>query len=193
MANTSATGGALLPSASPAPLEGDALDNFLHDYLVSLTGIPKNMVRPRWQPTPANIPVFGSDWVGFGILNFNAETFAAEQHFTNPSVYNAIKRHEDLECQASFYGPNSASFAAIFRDGMQLAQNREVLIVNGMNLVASGNIVAMPELIKERWLKRYDLTFTIRRMIVREYAVDNIVSAGLELHNEIYVELINVP
>lgn len=193
MSNNSTTGGALLPSVIPAPLEGDELDNFLHDYLVNLTGIPKNMVRPRWQPTPANIPDFGSNWVGFGILNFNAETFAAEEHFINPSVYNVIKRHEELECQASFYGPGSASYAAIFRDGMQLAQNREILVNNGMNLVASGNIVSMPELIKERWLKRYDLTFTIRRIIVRQYEINNLIAVGIDLHNEIYIEAINVP
>lgn len=193
MANNSTTGGALLPSVSPALLEGDALDDFLHDYLVSLTGIGKTLVRPRWQPAPANIPAFGTDWVAFGIVNFNRETFAAEQHFVTPTVYNVLKAHEEFDCLCSFYGPNSASFAALFRDGMQIAQNREILVVNGMNLVASANIASMPELVKERWLKRYDLSFTIRRIIVRQYDVNSLASAQLNLNNELYIETINVP
>ena len=193
MSNNSTTGGPLLPSVSPAPLEADVLDDFLHDYLVSLTGIDKKNVRPRWQPAPANIPAFGVDWVAFGITNFNRETFAAEEHFTTPTVYNVFKAHEEFDCLCSFYGPNSASFAALFRDGMQIAQNREVLVINGMNLVASANIVPMPELVKERWLKRYDLSFTIRRIIVRQYDINSLASAQLQLHNELYIETINVP
>ena len=192
-ANNSTTGGALLPSVTPAPLEADALDNFLHDYIVSLTGFDNTLVRPRWQPAPANIPSYGSDWVAFGIMNFNRETFANEEHIASSTVYNVIKVHEEIDILASFYGPNSASFASVLRDGMQVAQNREILVLNGMNLVESKAIVPMPELVKERWLKRYDLHFTIRRIIVRKYAVESLASAEIDLHNELYVEVINVP
>lgn len=193
MANSSATGGALLPSGSPAPLEGDALDDFLQAWLVSLTGIAPTLVRPRWQPTPANIPAFGTDWVAFGVSNFDRETFAAEQHIGTGQGYNEVRAHEELTCLASFYGPNSANYAAMFRDNMQVAQNREVLTLNGMGLVSSGNIIPMPEVVKERWLKRFDLNVVIRRIVVRDYPVLNILTAQLSLNNELYTEVINVP
>lgn len=191
--NNSTTGGALLPSAAPAPLESDALDNFLHDYIVSLTGFDNKLVRPRWQPAPANIPDYATDWVAFGIMNYTRETYASEQHFTSPTVYNVVKVHEELDILTSFYGPNSAKFVSLLRDGMQVEQNREILVLNGMNLVESKDIAAMPEMVKERWLKRYDLHFTIRRIIVRQYDVNSLASAEIDLHNALYIEVINVP
>lgn len=192
MPNTSATGGALLPSTTPAPLEGAALQNFLHDWFVALSGLDNTMVRPRWQAEPVNIPQATDSWLAFGITRYESDTFASEQHFASGSGYNEIRRHEVLNILLSFYGPSADSYAAILRDGMQVAQNREVLTLNAMGLVESGEVVAVPELVKDKWYYRADLTVRIRRQIVRQYAVQNLLTGHVGLDNEHYVTPINV-
>lgn len=69
MSNTSATGGYLLPEQSPAPLEGDALDDFFHDIVAGITGLDTNLVRPRWQETPPPAPKRGTNWAAVGVMN----------------------------------------------------------------------------------------------------------------------------
>lgn len=193
MSNTSATGGALLPSSTPAPIQGNTLDDFFQAYIVALTGLAGTLVRPRWEPVPANIPDFGVNWAAFGITSFNKETFAAELHFAAGNGYNEVRRHEEMNCLISFYGPDSSSYCSLFSDNLQVAQNREVLTVNGMAFVSSENIIPMPELVKERWLKRFDLNFVIRRIVVRDYPILSILTAQTIIDNEKFIEIINVP
>lgn len=150
------------------------------------------MVRPRWQPEPPNIPSETTDWLAFGITNREADTFAAELHYPTGLGYNEIRRHEVLTILVSVYGPNADNTAHLLREGMQLAQNLEPLSLNNMGLVESGDIRTVPELLKEKWLYRLDLTFRIRRQIVRDYTVENLVSAQATLNNEHYVTPINV-
>ena len=192
MPNSSTTGGNLLPASTPAPLEGDALDDFFQTWIVALTGLDPTLIRPRWTPVPADIPGFGVNWAAFGITAFESETFAAELHLGSNDGYNETRRHEEMNCLISFYGPDSGSYAALFRDGLQVAQNREYLSLNGMGLVSSDKIIPMPELVKERWLKRFDLNFVIRRIIVRDYNIVTILSVPVSINNEDYIEQINV-
>lgn len=192
MPNNSATGGPLVPSASPAPLEDDALLDFFHGWIAGMTGIDVKFIRPRWQQEPPNIPENSVNWLAFGITKREADTFGAELHVSAGQGYNETRRHEALNLLASFYGPNASSLAAMLRDGMQVAQNREVLGLNNMGLVESGDITPVPELLKERWLYRVDLPFTIRRQIVRNYAVQNLLSGHVTLDNELFVETINI-
>ena len=190
MANTSATGGFLTPNPSPAPLEGDALVNFFQEWVVGLTGLPGTNIRPRWQAEPPNIPKENVDWAALGIIRREADTFAAELHYPAALGYNEIRRHEVLHFLISFYGPNADNYVHILRDGMQLAQNLEILSLNSMGLVESGDVTVAPELLKEKWLYRTDLPFSIRRQIVRDYGIENLISTQVTLNNEIYTETI---
>jgi hypothetical protein len=187
----SSSGGSLLPTSSPAPLEGQALLNFLQEWLVSLTGLPGQMVRPRWQPEPPNIPPEGTDWIAFGITGRPSDTFAAELHETGAPDYNQIRRHEVLEIMASIYGPNADSYAQVLREGMALAQNREILSLNSMGLVGSGSVQTVPELVKDKWYYRVDMPFSIRRQIVRNFQVLSLASAEGTVNNEHYLTSIN--
>lgn len=164
----------MLPT-SPDPLDDDALADFLQVWVVALTGLPPDLVRPRWQPEPPNIPDYGTDWCGFGVISQEADTFAAEIHYPTGNGYDEIRRHELVTCQASFYGPNCGKYVSLLRDCMQLQDNLEYLTLAGMGLVESIDITAAPELIKERWLKRKDLSFVIRRQIVRDFAVPSLL------------------
>lgn len=192
MANTSATGGNLVPqTGSPAPLQGDALFDFFQAWIVSLTGMQGQYVRPRWQPEPPNIPLDGIDWAAFGITNRHPQTFAAEIHYPAAGInpgYDEIRNHEELTILVSFYGVNADNNASLLREGMSVAQNREILSQNNMGLVGWGDTLAVPEMIKEKWLYRVDFEFVVRRQIVRDYAVLDIISVPSSINNEHYNE-----
>lgn len=192
MAADSSSSGFLSPSATPAPLEDDALVNFLQEWIVGITGVAGTNVRPRWQPEPPNIPAENVTWMAFGIIKRVADTFAAELHVTTGNGYNQIRRHEVIHVLASVYGPSANNVAGLLREGMQVAQNREILSLNNMGLVESGDVLQVPELLKEKWLYRVDLEFSIRRQIVRDYAVLNLQSGQATLNNEHYVEPITI-
>lgn len=192
MPNTSATGGYLTPDSSPAPLQGNPLLDFIHNWLQGLSALPGDLIRPRWQPESINIPDASVTWLAFGIIKKVADTFASEVHYPTNEGYNEIRRHEVVSFLVSVYGPNSDEIASLIRDNMQVSQNREVLQLNSMGLIASSDLTTAPELIKEKWLQRVDFSFEIRRQIKREYSVLNILSLDGTLDNERYLTQIDV-
>lgn len=182
MPNTSATGGALSPTGFPAVLEGQALVDFLQEWAVGIVGMPGSAVRPRWQPEPPNIP--DGNWAAFGIQRREKDTFAYVGHSSAGQGSDELRRHEVLHCLVSFYGPDAELNAELLSDGMQVPQNLEKLTGASMGLVSCGDPVLAPELVKETWLQRVDLPFAIKRQVVRNYAVLNILSAGVVLTSQ---------
>ena len=186
MSNDSSTGGPLVPEAAPAPIpiQGTTLENFLHDLFVGITGIAGSLVRPRWQPEPPNLPAVNTDWLAFGIISRQSDTFAGVFHAiggaSDPSNlgYDALERQEVMNVMCSFYGPDADNLCAQLRDGLQIAQNREVLQLAKMAFVESGDINNVSELTKDLWLYRVDMMVTIRRLIQRFYPVLNINSVS---------------
>ncbi len=192
--NTSATGGPLLPMASPpAPLvmDDNQLIVFFQQLFVGIVGtIPGNEFYPRWQPDVANLPEFGENFASLGIESGDPPLFSYQVHVpavaateTSPGfpAYNVYQAHEELEILVSFYGPLAKANAAILRDGLQVSQNRESLLLAGMGVVGTGRIVTVPALVKTRWLRRYDLPVTIRREIVRWYPILDVASACIAI------------
>lgn len=184
MTNSSATGGYLVPAPSPAPLEGQDFNRFLQQIVVGITGMEGNLVRPRWQPEPPNWPAVGSDWAALGIIGRKADTFAVELHDPNGDGSSELRRHEEVELLVSFYGPNADLNAELLRDGLQISQNREVMQLASMNLVETGECLAVPSLEKDKWLYRVDLRVVIRRQIRRVYPVLNLLSANGTLNTD---------
>lgn len=189
----SSTGGALLPNPPPAPtpLEGKALLQFIQAYVVGLTGLPGNMVRPRWQAEAPTLPTQGDVWAAVGIASRPADTWPFVGHVTDvasPEGADQLQRHEELKILASFYdmGVDGTAdyYASLLRDGLAIAQNREVLSINGMGLGDVGDLISLPSQIKVRWLYRVDLDFSIRRNIVRRYPVLNIIEADVTVIGE---------
>lgn len=184
MTNSSATGGYLTPEASPAPLEGDAFEDFLQEVIVGISGLPSDMVRPRWTPEPANMPASGTNWAAFGISSWNADTYAIEQHSGLSDGSEILIRQETDEVLVSFFGPDAASYMALFRDGLQVSQNRYALSAAGVVLQKTGDPVNAPMLMKEKWMRRIDLPVTLRREIRRSYQVLSLLSASSVLQSE---------
>lgn len=176
----------IAPLASPAPLEDNDFEDFLHDVFVGLTGLNPDLVRPRWQPEPPNIPDFGTDWLAFGITTIPADTYAVTQHDPAGNGSDSFQRHETVEVLLSAYGPNSMRTLSLLRDSIQVEQNRSVLVANGMGVIETTSMIAAPAMIKDRWTKRWDMTFRFRRQVLRVYQVLSLVSASGTINNEKY-------
>jgi hypothetical protein len=169
-------------AGTPAPLEDDALDNFFQALVVNLTGLAGQWVRPRFQPNPPALPPVGTNWAAIGVMpDSKADTYPYVGHRGSGNGADMLIQHEELQVLASFYGPNAKANAGVLRDGLMIAQNREILFVNQMSLVSVGTATRAPEMIKNLWLNRWDLPLVIRRGIDRVYPVRNIESLDITL------------
>ena len=205
MTNDSSTGGYLAPTLpqvqNPATLEDAAIDTFLQNLVVGITGLPGNMIFPRWQVTPPNLPGITANWAAIGVQDMDADYCAYEAHnpvmppntfppAPNPPVtppangYDIQIRHEVMTILCSFYGPAARTNASLLRDGLQVAQNRETLQLAGMGLVSTGKITAVPSIVNTQWYYRADLPLVIRREIVRNYPILNILSAEVTITSD---------
>lgn len=191
MATSSQQAGYLRPTASPA--YNDPLDDILQEAIVGITGIPGNLVRPRWQPEPPQQPSFDTNWCAFGIVRSVVDAFAYEGHDPAGEGTSSVDRDELLYVLHSFYGPDSHAFCEQFRDGFEVGQNRAALLAQGVALMEVGEATILPALLKEKWVKRVDVTVTYRRRTSRVYQVRTIQSADAVLDNERYLTPINVP
>ena len=166
---------------SPPYLEDYDLEHFLQQMVFGITGLPTNMVRPRWQELPPKSPERTVDWCAIGIQEETPDDNAAFIHHgystQNQLGYDEMQRHEELHILASFYGPHCRGNAHLLRDGLSVAQNRDAMMINGMGFVASGSVRQAPELVNMAWRRRYDFDFTIRHVAVRYYPIRNLLTA----------------
>lgn len=184
MPNTSATGGYLLPGVSPTPVEGNDFEDFLHDVIQGITGVSGTLIRPRWQPDPPNMPQVAESWIAFGITDFIPDTYAVEQTNSEDDGSVDLIRHEVDTVLLSFYGPNASVLAGVFRDGLQISQNRSALVSAGVGMISTGEARQVPTLVKERWQKRIDMEWKLKRQILRNYPVLYLLTANVELNAE---------
>jgi hypothetical protein len=173
MTNTSATGGYLLPTFIP-DVEDLAFDEILQAIVVGVTGMPGALVRPRWQPVPLPQPEADVDWVAVGITD-ETEEGSSIVHKGDGLGSDEETTHNLIEVTVSFYGPHARKIANTFRDGIRIAQNRELMQQYDLGFVDVMRLVAAPELVNEVWRQRVDVTFRIRRAMVRVYPVENLV------------------
>lgn len=181
MANTSATGGYVQPVSTDTPEEDLALDVILQGMVAGITGLDGAMVRPRWQPVQPRVPEADVTWCAVGVTLIRPDDNAAITHDPTGDGADNLVRHEDIELLATFYGPQAAMRAAMLRDGLQIAQNREALTASGIGFVTAGDVRAVPELVNQQWIRRQDLPITLRRIVRRTYPVLNILSAPVSI------------
>lgn len=177
MPNTSANVGYIQPTYKPDVLEGAALQDFLHDWLVGVSGVEKPMIRPRWQPEPPNIPDVNTDWMAFGITERDSNTFPFEGHDGADLGHNVMIRHEQLTVLISVYGPNADITAHLIRENAMVAQNREVLFKKGFSIKSIEGMRSAPEIIKQQWMYRLDFAVIFNRKIKIVYPILNIASS----------------
>ena len=199
MTNSSATGGYLTPLTEP--IMGQALSRLLQQAIVSITGLPDTLVRPRWQAEPGNIPTEGTVWASVGISRRVPEG-TAWQWFADGTETYTLQRQEEITILCSFYDTGidqeADRYAAILREGLQLGQNREVLRANGFGFIAVGDMIPLPTLLKQRWLYRVDVPIRFLRTMTWTYNVLSVLSAQAVVQFEkedgsLYTKTIAVP
>lgn len=170
---TSATGGYLRQTS--VSLDGLALRRFIATVLVGLTGFDENLVRPSWQPNPPPHPDIEVNWMAFGIATMPVPgTTYHDQHDATATQV----RYENLEVACVCYGPDCLATAGSLRDALELAQNRDALVANGLNYASHSDIMHVPEKIGERWFDRADISLAFRREIRREYRIFSFLQAA---------------
>lgn len=175
-------------SSTSSVLEDDALLDFIQVWITGISGIQGQLVRPKWQTEPANIPNIGTNWIAFGIIKRTPDTFIVEQP---KGGYNETQRHEVITFRCYIYGPNNGKISSELRDGMQVSVNHEYLSQQSMGLVETTEPVNVPEFIKGKWYQRQDFDVLIKRQIKRVYQVPTVLTADIGLNNEHYVT--NIP
>lgn len=194
MANSSSTGGYLLPASSPAPLEGRALLRFFQAIMVGVTGLNGTLVRPYWQEEPPDVPDAGVAWCAFKITKRPSDEYPFVGRLKSTATGDYLQRHEAIDILTTFYDIGSTglndsggladTYASLLRDGLAIPQNREPLFLAGMGLVKIGELITVPVIFKKRWQNRVDFEFTVRRQITRLYAVNTIVAADGDLYTD---------
>ena len=72
------------------------------------------------------------------------------------------------------YSGQADNYAELLRDGLMIAQNREVFFLNSFGLIETTELMAVPALVKDRWLYRVDFKMRLRRRVDRSYNVQSI-------------------
>ena len=177
MPNDSSTGGYLSPVAPSSAQFDAALDAVLQPLVAGITGLPGNMVRPRWQAAVPKQPEPGTDWAAIGITTIDPADYPAEWHDGTGGGSDTQQAWEEFTVLASFYGPNGMGNASLLRRGVYVPQNREALQLAGIDVVEAGTITAAPDLVNQQWIRRYDIPLRLRRKVQTTYPVLNIASA----------------
>lgn len=176
------------PLPAPAPLQGDALLDTMHDWLAGVLGaaLDESMIRPYAQGTPPVIPDAGAAWMAFTISSPEADTFPYLSQADDETI--SLQRQERLHLLCSFYdtgvGGRAGELASLLRDGVIIPQNVETLALENIGLVDTEEQVALPSMLKTRWQWRVDQLIVLTRQVDRQYAQASIASANGTLNTD---------
>lgn len=190
----STSAGFLAPKAGSTVLDDDDLLDALQPIIAGVAGYTDgSLVRPRWQSKDVpNQPDYDINWIGFGIANTRSDTFHYEGHVDSGAGYDVFEYTEELDVLISCYGPKSQSFARRLSDGLKIEQNRADLNAMNMSVMSVGSPVTLPALLHSTWVRRVDVTVTLRRYISRQYGIATVIEptkgpGQFGLNNEQYV------
>jgi hypothetical protein len=145
------------------------------------------LIRPYTQSIPPVVPDAGEAWMAFTIATEGSDTFPWTDQVDDATV--ALQRHERMRMLCSVYDTGisgrAAEIAALLRDGIAIPQNLETLFLAGMGLVAVEAEVALPSVLKTRWLWRVDQPVILTRQVDRLFAQQNIASANGTLKTDV--------
>jgi hypothetical protein len=160
--------GYVRPDPHSLPPYDDALEDILHDIFMGISGLPPQLVRPNWQPSPPAQPVATEDWMAFGAASFPIIEFPVIQQIS--ATQQQESAHEDLPILCSFYGPHCGATMALFRAGLYIPQNRALIKAQGLNFVGTARPIRIPDLVNAQWINRVDLPVQMRRKVINTFA-----------------------
>lgn len=164
------------------PKTGQSLDDLFQQIVVGVTGLPGDMVRPRWQAEPLPLPSLTSDWCAVGItdstpLNYPASFYDAT--FPPGEGSTQVVDWEEFDVLCSFYGPNADKYSTRIRTGLFVEQNRNCLYYLGMAFISTSGRTRVPALVQMQNLERRDITLNMRRVVQDTYPVLYLLSAPI--------------
>jgi hypothetical protein len=178
----SSTGGYLVPT-TPLPLDDEILHRRISNLIAGITGLPGNLVRPRWQPNPPQIPAPETNWVAVGVVTYpSSHGTPVRRHISDGDGYDVLDDPELIRLLASFYGPNCGAYARLCRHALWVEQNWEQLAPLGLSLSDAGDIAVVGEDLNETWYRRADLPITLAQDLTRTYMILNILRADGVVH-----------
>ncbi|WP_431768961.1 phage neck terminator protein [Xenorhabdus khoisanae] len=181
MSNNSTAPGYLTPTSAP-PDYDETLERELSRWIRSVSGLAPKTVFPRWTDPQPKIPPAGSNWCAFGIMAIREDANPAATQLSDQ--LHEQSSHETLDILCCFYGPSGQRIATQFRDGLFITQNNDELSRAGLTFQQCGQIQPAPELINNQWQRRYDVTVTLRRKIVRDYGIKSLVEAPVKFFGD---------
>ncbi|MXF49430.1 hypothetical protein GR294_23330 [Raoultella sp. Lac2] len=177
MSNDSTEPGYLTPVGDAPDYDKD-LEKQLSRWVRGVTGMPVNMVLPRFTDPQPKIPVNGETWCGFNFATLSRPGMPANTQVSDEQ--SEQWSWENIQALFCFYGPGGSAMATRFRDGMFIEQNSDTFRrISGLSLVDAGEIRNLPELINNQWVRRYDLTVTLSRKNTRTYNVKSVVAESV--------------
>lgn len=181
MSNDSTTAGYLTP-VGELPKYDKELEREISRWICGVSGLPANVVFPRWADPQPLIPRNGVTWCAFGITTMPRPVTLANIQTTDEQSEQWTWEKVTVIC--CFYGPQGAATATTFREGIYVAQNNAELNKTGLSLVSTTDVISAPELINNIWVRRYDLTATLSRKNIRIYNIKTIQSAPVQFFGE---------
>lgn len=176
MSNDSTSPGYLTP-VGDLPAYDVALEKEISRWIRGVTGLDKSLVYPRWTEPQAQIPNNGVTWCAFGITAMPRTGMPAD---IQGDASSEQWTWENVTVTCCFYGPGGAALAATFREGIYVSQNNAELNRAGLSLVDVGNLLSLPELINNLWVRRYDLTVSLSRKNIRSFNIRTLQSAPVQ-------------
>jgi hypothetical protein len=162
-------------SASSDSLVSSGFLEEIQKALSGITTIPGNLVRPRWQPEPPDMPDFGVDWISIGRIRAVPDAYAAVIHHPENGGEDHLIRNWMIDVRVHCYGANAERTCTRVIDGLQVAQNRETLFKKGIAFVESTDPRTASEFVKMRYVYRkdFDLTFRVQEILI--YPIRNVI------------------
>ncbi len=159
------------------------LDVVLQMMVAGVTGLPGNLVRPRWQENPAPRPDVNVNWAAVAAMNQVPDWQGVVTHEPGPDGVgrDVLLRYESFDLMGSFFGPHARDYVDRLIDGLKIAQNRWELQKAGISVVGPRSVRNSPDLLNQRWYGAADVEIEMRREIRRVYPVLNLVSFPVSL------------
>jgi hypothetical protein len=179
MANDSTSAGYITPVVD-ATLSDDPLADALQRMVAGITGLPGQMVRPRFQVDPPDMPENDQDWCAISVAE--ADPPAGNMEQTQDGAADGglgqtkARGYETMTALASFYGPKAQHYATLLRDGLLISQNRDTMQADGdLSLLWFGTIRNVSDYQNTTFRNRFDFPIMLRHRFERTYNVRNIV------------------
>ncbi len=168
------------------PSAGQTLDDFMQQVVAGVTGLPGELVRPRWQSEPPNAPPLTATatpgnlptvecWAAVGVTRSTPLGFPANTEITAGAAsrtgFSQQSDQEEFDLLCSFYGRLADSYAVVLRSGLMVAQNRECLQLANIGFINTSGRTRVPTLTQGQWWMRVDITATFRREVRTFYPV----------------------